>query len=267
MLRFIVADQKSTAARVAHYLQSHHVPLGMGHYPMSFTGMHDLAISFLVSQLIDCQRQDITTLEQVVADTSADRAGKPWPKKRWGCPGAPGSARRSWPPESPVRRPPRPADRSGASAMLFDTHAHLDQEDFDADRAEVVERARLAGVERIVAVGTTAQASAKCIELARQFPGVLAAAGIQPNYTAQAEPGDWDQIVALANDPRVVGIGETGLDRYWDYSPLALQQDYFDRHLRLSQLLAKPFIVHTRESDADVLAMLREARGAARCWA
>ena len=88
----------------------------------------------------------------------------------------------------------------------------------------------------------------------------MAAAGIQPNYTAQAEPGDWDRVVALANDPRVVGIGETGLDRYWDYSPLAVQQDYFDRHLRLSQQLSKPFIVHTRESDADVLAMLREAR-------
>ncbi len=144
--------------------------------------------------------------------------------------------------------------------MLFDTHAHLDQEDFDADRAEVVERARLAGVERIVAVGTTAPTSAKCIELARQFPGVFAAAGIQPNYTAQVEPGDWDQVVALANDPRVVGIGETGLDRHWDYSPLVVQQDYFDRHLRLSQQLAKPFIVHTRESNADVLVMLREAR-------
>ena len=76
VLRFIVADQKSTAARVAHYLQSHHVPLNMGHYPMSFTGMHDVAISFLVSQLIDCQRQDITTLEQVVADTSTDPRGQ-----------------------------------------------------------------------------------------------------------------------------------------------------------------------------------------------
>src|SRR5580704_9476399 len=76
VLKFIVADQKSTAARVAHYLQSHHVPLNMGHYPMSFTGLHDVSISFLVSQLIDCQRQDITTLEQVVADTIADPRGQ-----------------------------------------------------------------------------------------------------------------------------------------------------------------------------------------------
>jgi TatD DNase family protein len=84
--------------------------------------------------------------------------------------------------------------------------------------------------------------------------------GIQPNYTAAAEPGDWDRVVELAAAPRVVALGETGLDRHWDYSPLAVQQDYFDRHLRLSQERNLPFIVHTRESDADVLAMLREAR-------
>ncbi len=144
--------------------------------------------------------------------------------------------------------------------MLFDTHAHLDQEDFDADRPQVVERARQAGVETVVAVGTTAPTSAVCVELAAGFDSLLAAVGIQPNYTAAAAPGDWDKIVALTTHPRVVAIGETGLDRYWDYSPLATQQDYFDRHLRLAGERGLPFIVHTRECDADVLAMLREAR-------
>jgi len=144
--------------------------------------------------------------------------------------------------------------------MLFDTHAHLDQEEFDADRDAVVQRAQDAGVTRIVAVGTTAPTSQKCVELAHHYPGVWAAVGIQPNYTSQAEPGDWDLVVAAAADPRVVALGETGLDRYWDYAPLAVQQDFFDRHLRLSQQRQLPFIVHTRESDADVLAMLREAR-------
>jgi TatD DNase family protein len=143
--------------------------------------------------------------------------------------------------------------------MLFDTHAHLDQDSFHADRAEVVERARQAGVETIVAVGTTAPTSAACIELAGRFAGVLAAVGIQPNYTAAAEQDDWDRIVALAGQKRVVAIGETGLDRYWDHAPFATQQDYFDRHMRLSQQLGLPFIVHTRDCDADALAMLREA--------
>jgi TatD DNase family protein len=145
-------------------------------------------------------------------------------------------------------------------SMLFDTHAHLDQEDFDADRADVVRRAAEAGVTRIVAVGTTGPTSRRCVELAREFPGVLAAVGIQPNYTAQVEAGDWDLVVELSQDPRVVAVGETGLDRHWDYAPLAVQQDFFDRHLRLSQERSLPFIVHTRESDADVLVMLRAAR-------
>jgi TatD DNase family protein len=143
--------------------------------------------------------------------------------------------------------------------MLFDTHAHLDQEEFDADREAVVRRAHDAGVTRIVTVGTTAPTSRRSVELAHQYPGVLAAVGIQPNYTAQAAAGDWELVVAAADDPRVVALGETGLDRHWDYAPLAVQQDFFDRHLRLSQERRLPFIVHTRESDADVLAMLREA--------
>lgn len=143
---------------------------------------------------------------------------------------------------------------------LFDTHAHLDQDDFDADRAQLLVRARQAGLEAIVTVGVSAGSSIAAIELAAANDLIYAAVGIQPNHTAEAEPGDWDQIVALADRPKVVAIGETGLDRYWDRAPFDVQQDYFDRHLRLSQARGLPFIVHTRQSDADVLAMLREAR-------
>jgi TatD DNase family protein len=143
---------------------------------------------------------------------------------------------------------------------LFDTHAHLDQPEFDADRDAVVVRALAAGVETILAVATTASSSAACVALAARHPNVLAAVGIQPNYTAQAAAEDWQAVIDLVDRPGVVALGETGLDRYWDYSPFGVQQDYFDRHLRLSQERLLPFIVHTRESDDDVLAMLREAR-------
>src|ERR1700690_683818 len=145
-------------------------------------------------------------------------------------------------------------------AMLIDTHAHLDQEEFDSDRAEVIARAVAAGIERMVAVGVSADSSAVAVRLASEHPSIFAAVGIQPNYCAQAAPGDWEQIVQLANSPKVAAIGETGLDGHWDYSPFDMQQDYFDRHLRLSQDCGLPFIVHTRESDADVLEMLRAAR-------
>lgn len=143
---------------------------------------------------------------------------------------------------------------------LFDTHAHLNQSDFDVDRAEVIARAKAAGVEQIVTVGYNLVSSRQSIDIAAGFPGVYAAVGIQPNDSVHAAPGDWDEIVRLASSPDVVALGETGLDRYWDTSPLPVQQDYFDRHLRLSQAIGLPFIVHTRESDAEVLAMLREAR-------
>lgn len=143
---------------------------------------------------------------------------------------------------------------------LFDTHAHLDQPEFDDDRAEVVARARAAGVENILAVGISADTSQVCIQVAAEFEGVYAAVGMQPNYLAEAQPGDWDRVVAMLAEPRVVAIGETGLDRYWDFTPFAMQQDYFDRHLRLSQERGLPFIVHMRDCDEDILVMLREAQ-------
>ena len=142
---------------------------------------------------------------------------------------------------------------------LFDTHAHLDQEDFDADRAAVVERAREAGVESILSVGIGAASSEAAVRLAGEWPAVHAAVGIQPNYAGDASQGDWDCVAALARGGRVVAIGETGLDRHWDFTPFDVQQDYFDRHLRLAVELNLPVIVHCREAEADVLAMLREA--------
>lgn len=143
---------------------------------------------------------------------------------------------------------------------LFDTHAHLNADEFADQLPAVVERAKAAGVERILVIGTTAESSRRAVEIAQQFAGLSAAVGIQPNYVAEAQASDWDEIVALAQHPKVVALGETGLDRYWDNAPFDLQQDYFDRHLRLSQATGLPFVVHMRECGDDVAAMLREAR-------
>jgi TatD DNase family protein len=143
--------------------------------------------------------------------------------------------------------------------MLIDTHTHLDQEEFDETRDEVVQRARAAGVQSIIAVGTTAAASRKCIELAARYSGVYAAVGIQPNYIAESAPGDWQEIERLATAPGVVAIGETGLDRHWDYTPFDEQQDYFDRHIELARRRNLPFIVHMRDCDVEIVAALREA--------
>jgi TatD DNase family protein len=144
--------------------------------------------------------------------------------------------------------------------MLIDTHAHLDDDRFDADRDEVVARAKAAGVTTIVAIGTTAENSARVLALAGKYEGVFASVGIHPNNAAAAQPGDWDRVVDLAKNDRVVALGETGLDRHWDDTPFDLQQDYFDRHLRLMQATGLPVVVHMRDCQADVLAMLRDAR-------
>ena len=142
---------------------------------------------------------------------------------------------------------------------LFDTHAHLDQPEFDDDRDVVISRAAEAGVQNIIAIGISAGTSSVCAQLTGKCNGVYAAVGMQPNYLAESQPGDWDHIVKLLDEPGVVAIGETGLDRYWDFTPFDVQQDYFDRHLRLSQERGRPFIVHMRDCDEDILVMLRNA--------
>jgi TatD DNase family protein len=152
-----------------------------------------------------------------------------------------------------------PPDSPSQPPLLIDTHAHLDEEAFDADRTEIVARAQSLGIVRIVTIGTTADTSRRSVEIAGQFPAVCAAVGIQPNYAAQAKAGDWEAIERLATEPRVVAIGETGLDRYWDYAPFDVQIDYFQRHMALAQRLNKPFVVHCRDAEAETVAELRQA--------
>lgn len=141
---------------------------------------------------------------------------------------------------------------------FFDTHAHLDLPEFDANRAEVVARAAQAGVTSILCVGITADSSRASLDCAERF-NLVAAVGIHPNSAAEAAAGDWDRIVAMASLPRVVALGETGLDRYWDHAPLSLQQDYLDRHLCLAQERKLPVVIHCRDAQAELMPMLRAA--------
>jgi TatD DNase family protein len=142
---------------------------------------------------------------------------------------------------------------------MIDTHCHLHDEQFGADRAAVVARALDASVERMISLGITAETSQATLHLAESYPCLYAAVGIHPNSCSAAAPGDWDAIVAMHEHPRVVAVGETGLDRYWDDSPIEVQRDYFDRHLRLSQALDRAIVIHCRDACAEMLPMLREA--------
>jgi TatD DNase family protein len=142
--------------------------------------------------------------------------------------------------------------------MLFDTHAHLDQPEFDADRRETIGRAKAAGVDTMLCPATDVPSSRAVLELAEEFD-LPVAVGIHPNSTNEAGPDDWQQVESLSRHARVVALGETGLDRYWDFSPLALQQEYLDRHLRLAQERDLPVILHCRDAAAELMPMLREA--------
>ncbi len=140
---------------------------------------------------------------------------------------------------------------------FIDTHAHLDAEQFAADLPAVLERARQAGVSRIVTVGTTGPSSQACLELANRHPLLAATVGIQPNHVAEAAAAAWDQVCHLAGQPGVVAIGETGLDRYWQYTPFPLQEEFFARHLQLARQHQLPLVIHCRQAEADVVRMLR----------
>ncbi|MGH7169518.1 MAG: TatD family hydrolase, partial [Gemmataceae bacterium] len=121
----------------------------------------------------------------------------------------------------------------------------------------VLQRARAVGVETILAIATTAPSSAVCVTLAACHPQLFATVGIHPNNLMEASQSAWDDVLALAEHARVVGIGETGLDRHWDNTPFAVQEEYFVRHLDLARRCKRPVVIHCREAEADMLRVLR----------
>jgi TatD DNase family protein len=141
---------------------------------------------------------------------------------------------------------------------FFDTHAHLDLPELANDQADVVARAAQAGVDSILCVGIDVDSSLAALRCAEQF-GLWASVGIHPNSTVNAASDAWDRILSMLDHPRAVALGETGLDQYWDDAPLALQQDYFDRHIQLAQQRDLPVIIHCRDAQAEMMPMLRTA--------
>jgi TatD DNase family protein len=135
---------------------------------------------------------------------------------------------------------------------LVDTHAHLEDSRLRGDLAGVLDRARAVGVVQIVAIGTTAEDSAVVAAMAGVHGGIFATVGVHPNHAAEAKPGDWECVAALAGHPRIVGLGETGLDLYRDHTPLSIQQEWFDRHLALGHERGLPVVIHCRNSEREI---------------
>jgi len=143
---------------------------------------------------------------------------------------------------------------------LFDTHAHLHFPEFTDDLGEVLSRARAAGVTRMVTIGTDVATSKAAIELAGREVDVWASVGIHPHDAGEADDTAFAEIARLAREPRVVAVGEIGLDFFRNLSPRDDQERVFRRLLALGRELGKPVLIHCREAHDDVLRILAEAR-------
>ncbi|MBD3367095.1 MAG: YchF/TatD family DNA exonuclease [Candidatus Eisenbacteria bacterium] len=137
--------------------------------------------------------------------------------------------------------------------LLADTHAHLDLEDYDADRSDVIVRARAAGVSFIINVGFNLETSRAAIDLAERYDFIYASVGIHPHEAASVDERTLSRIESMAGHERVVAIGETGLDYYRDHSPRDAQRAAFREHIRLARRLELPLIIHNRDALDDVL--------------
>lgn len=154
--------------------------------------------------------------------------------------------------------------------LIFDTHAHYDDEAFDADREALLASMPENGVGLIVDPGCDLDTSRRAVEIAEQYPHVYAAVGWHPENCAPYTRESLDTLRAWAKDPKVVAIGEIGLDYYWEQNPpREFQQEVFRDQLALAQELGLPVIVHDRDAHADCLAIVKEfpqVRGVFHCF-
>ncbi|MCA0151267.1 MULTISPECIES: TatD family hydrolase [Rossellomorea] len=142
--------------------------------------------------------------------------------------------------------------------MLFDTHVHLNAEQFDEDLEEVLSRAREAGVEKMVVVGFDRPTINRAMELIGQYDFLYAAIGWHPVDAIDMNDEDLAWIEELSQHPKVVAIGEMGLDYHWDKSPKDVQKEVFRKQIQLAKKVKLPIVIHNREATQDIVDILRE---------
>jgi len=155
--------------------------------------------------------------------------------------------------------------------MLIDSHAHLDIQDFDDDRAKIIDRAAKGGLTHIVTVGIDLGSSRSALELAREYDFIYASTGYHPHNAHKCNPQLLDKLAQMASDPKIVAWGEIGLDFYRHYSPPDDQLKMFQRQLEIANDLNLPVIVHDREAHSEVFKILNrmgkgERKGVIHCF-
>lgn len=140
---------------------------------------------------------------------------------------------------------------------IFDTHAHYDDEAFDADRTELLESLRGNGIGCVVNVGASLSSCRTTLELAEKYPFIYAAVGVHPNETAEITEADIDWIKHVSAGKKVVAIGEIGLDYYWDEPEREIQKKWFVRQLAAAKETGLPVIIHSRDAAKDTLDIMK----------
>lgn len=142
--------------------------------------------------------------------------------------------------------------------MIIDSHAHYDDERFESDRAEVLERIRQTGIAGVVNPASNLASTYKCIELADKYDFIYAAVGIHPHDAKEFSEDTLDVLRKIALNKKVVAVGEVGLDYHYDFSPRKSQKECLAAHIQLALELSLPLIIHDREAHGDILDIIRE---------
>lgn len=146
----------------------------------------------------------------------------------------------------------------GEVKMLFDTHVHLNADQYKEDLEEVISRALEAGVVHQVVVGFDRPTITKAMELIEKYDFLYAAIGWHPVDAIDATDEDFEWIKELSKHPKVVAIGETGLDYYWDKSPKEIQKEVFRKQIQLAKECGLPIVIHNRDATEDIVTILKE---------
>lgn len=148
----------------------------------------------------------------------------------------------------------------GGDKQLIDTHCHLDMQAYQDDLEQVIAKASIHGVKRIITVGIDLASSRSAVRLAGEYTGLFATVGVHPHNVAHLTDHDYEELAALAKQPRVVAYGEIGLDFYYDHAPASVQIAHFTRQVDLAKQLDLPLVIHDRDAHDEVLEVLTSAQ-------
>ena len=142
--------------------------------------------------------------------------------------------------------------------MIIDTHAHIDVADYDEDREAVIQRARESGVQYMVNIGCDVESSYRSMELSEQYDFIYATAGVHPHDVKSIDADTYTHLRQLLLHPKVIALGEIGLDYFKNYSPQDEQRTHFSKQIRLAREMNKPIVIHSRDANEDIIAILSE---------